>query len=140
MVQIREYLLPDFPISPNGLSSAYGEIEAAVAAAGLPLQLAQRLCVILDEVYANLQSHDRTLGTDDKIGLTFTPGPNEITVEISDTGQPFDPMNVPIDEEAGLGGQGLRLIKGLASSISYENDGERNRLKVTLRHLDMTNS
>lgn len=62
-----------------------------------------------------------------------------ITACVSDIGRPFDPLDyVPAPKpkslfEATFGGQGIRLMRQFATSLSYKRQANRNSLTLTFR-------
>ena len=57
----------------------------------------------------------------------------EATLVFEDNGSEFDPLSDPTESDVGSseGGFGIRLIKELSDSQTYERDGEINRLTIT---------
>jgi len=93
------------------------------------------LCLI--EAVTNVIVH----GGDDAAGrgilLSIQAQDDLVTVRVSDGGRPFDPASyVPQPKPKSLlggqtGGHGIRLMRQLASSLSYERNAGRNCLTLT---------
>jgi len=122
----------EFPLTDAGERAAVAALEAAVARAGFDIGVAHRLAVILDEVLANVRRHDRSIAAGDVFSLELHAGPDGMTMDITDPGAPFDPLAAPAGP-AGIGGHGLKVIKGLPDDACYARVGRRNRLRVFVR-------
>jgi serine/threonine-protein kinase RsbW len=92
-----------------------------------------RLCIIVEELVANLYEHGG-LTADDQVDLGFSCEPDGIEVTIVDPGSPFDPWNAP---RAGKrkdrgGGAGIDIVTAWAELVSYESTDAGNRLVFLL--------
>jgi anti-sigma regulatory factor (Ser/Thr protein kinase) len=78
-------------------------------------------------------SHD---GTVQHVEFTLTLSPGEVTLQVVDEGDPFDPLQAPAPdfsaplEDRPKGGLGLHLLRELADRVAYERRGGRNRLTL----------
>jgi anti-sigma regulatory factor (Ser/Thr protein kinase) len=105
-----------------------------------------RLEVILEEVISNIVRHGFHRGSDQAIVLTVALTPSAIALTFEDDGTPFDPLSAPLPkpftslEDAVPGGQGLVLLRRLATHLRYERLDQpaagafraNNRLWVTI--------
>lgn len=120
-----------------GGDGAISQAAEAARAFGLAQQLAEddlaRLCIVVEELVANLYDHGGVTGQDE-IGLAMARDPKGIRVSISDPGVPFDPWTAPPSAESVNrgGGAGLSLIRAWAELISYRSLGEGNQLELLL--------
>ena len=113
--------------------------EAILTARGLPHPLVNAVAVCIEEALANLVLHGRTPpGTPPRknIEIALDSGPDGVTVHVTDACIPFDLTRAadagpPGAEDMRIGGQGIRLLRGLSSGLDYDRDGSRNRLTLT---------
>jgi anti-sigma regulatory factor (Ser/Thr protein kinase) len=98
--------------------------------AGLASDDQARLCILVEELVANLADHG-------------TPGPNPprllllrradaVQLSLADSGTPFDPRLVsgePEQRERG-GGAGLAIVRAWADIVNYSSTAGVNRLEV----------
>ncbi len=120
----------DFPVSNAGISQAFDFISNQIKDQGQDEVIAHRLCVILDEVCSNMIRHDDTLDDTSFFSLSLCVGTARAVMTLRDQGLPFDPLAHDPQSVPEIGGQGINLIKGLASEISYERAGKDNLLTV----------
>jgi serine/threonine-protein kinase RsbW len=92
-----------------------------------------RLCVVVEELVANLYDHGG-LTESDKVELAFAAEPDGVRVSIADPGTPFDPWtSVPrTDRPQRGGGVGIDIVRAWAQLLSYESSDGRNRLELLL--------
>jgi anti-sigma regulatory factor (Ser/Thr protein kinase) len=106
-----------------------------------PDRTAFRLSLCLDEALANIVMHGFKGRSGDasaaRIALQIQAGEQQIVLEITDNGMPFDPTQVvPPDlavsvEDASLGGHGLRLMQHYLQDIQYRRIQGQNHLRLT---------
>ncbi len=118
-------------------SEAVSQAAEAARAFGEGLRLAAReqarLCLVVEELIANLYDHGG-LTDQDQVELTLASEDDGIRVIIVDPGKPFDPRLVPpnyIMPERG-GGAGLNIVRGWARFVDYALTPEGNRLELLL--------
>ena len=92
-----------------------------------------RLCVVVEELVANLYDHG-SLTDRDEVALDFAVEPEGIRVAISDPGVSFDPWKAPRSPKAieRGGGVGIDIVRAWASFISYSPSPKGNRLEFLL--------
>ena len=116
---------------------AISQAAEAARAFGLAQQLAgvalARLCILVEELVANLYDHGG-VGEDDEVGLAMARDSAGIRISITDPGLPFDPWSaaLPAESDERGGGAGLSLIQAWAQQISYRSSGETNHLELLL--------
>ncbi|WP_040581625.1 ATP-binding protein [Methyloferula stellata] len=94
---------------------------------------ALELC--LEEAVVNIITHGGS-HPDKRITVTLMNAVPAVTIRIEDNGEPFDPTQVPPPpppaslDDAVPGGQGIPLIRKLASEMRYEYAGGINRLTL----------
>ena len=92
-----------------------------------------RLCIIVEELVANLYDHGG-LTKVDKVELSLGSEPDGIRITIADSGKPFDPRSAPTKRqrpERG-GGVGIDIVRSWAQVIAYDVTAGGNRLEVLL--------
>lgn len=120
------------------LASLADQVDAMVAGAGLPPELAYRLNLALEEIITNIIMHGSVDGKEPvAIEVTVTRSANQLQVEIADSGRAFDPQSAPVPDtgtamqDRPIGGLGIHLVRSLMDGVAYQRDGERNRLTLT---------
>lgn len=90
-----------------------------------------------EEVIANIDDHGQ-LPEDAEIEVLLTLNENELRIEITDPGIPFNPLTeaegAPLGaetESAAIGGLGVHLITGLTDHQQYRREAHCNILRLT---------
>ena len=118
-------------------SSAIGEAVSAARqfgeAKGMASDALSRLCIVIEELVANLYDHGG-VKEQDEVELAIASRPDGIHVSIVDPGMPFDPWSASPAGEGGTsrGGAGLSLIRAWGKRISYRSSADGNRLELFL--------
>jgi anti-sigma regulatory factor (Ser/Thr protein kinase) len=112
-------------------------VEEFADALGLQPSLRYRLGLVVDELVSNCIVHGARPGEDRGIRVGITDGGEDITVEIVDSGPPFDPTvhanrKCLHEGDVRIGGMGLCLVRNLASGMGYVRQDGMNRTRVTL--------
>ncbi|MXZ29947.1 MAG: ATP-binding protein [Acidimicrobiia bacterium] len=104
-----------------------------------PADLAFKLHLIIEELALNAM----TYGGAESVQITITAEAEAVTVEISDDGDAFDPLNDAPEpdldaalEDRAVGGLGIHLVRTLTDDLSYRWDGERNYLTLVTRQAE----
>jgi anti-sigma regulatory factor (Ser/Thr protein kinase) len=97
--------------------------------------LRYRLGVIVDELVTNAILHGGCTGEQQTLSVSVVDRPDELIVEIIDTGRLFDPTTHVLScchegEQVPIGGVGLCLVRHLASRMEYTRHKNRNRLLI----------
>ena len=92
-----------------------------------------RLCIIVEELLANLFEHGGLSGSD-KVELSLASEPGGIRIVIVDPGPPFDPRSAPTPSERPErgGGAGIDIVRAWAEFVDYSQISEGNRLELML--------
>ena len=99
-----------------------------------------RINLALEELTTNIISYGGDEGCKTpRIEIKIASEQDQLLIEISDDGRPFDPLNdappAPIIDEnteiAPVGGFGLHLVRNVMDSMSYSYEDGRNRLTMT---------
>ena len=122
-----------FPVSNAGLALATEFLRTALQAAGTGSDTERRLSIILDEICANMMRHDPSLTSEAQFSLSLSFGQQDVCMILSDPGRPFNPLTQRHKTKPKIGGHGIALVKGLASSIEYTRAEGRNRLTAIIR-------
>jgi serine/threonine-protein kinase RsbW len=116
---------------------AVGDAVAAARGFAETCELASqdiaRLCIVVEELIANLYDHGG-LTDADQVELRLAAEPDGIRISIADHGTPFDPRTVPPNPERPDrgGGAGIELVRAWARILSYEVTSEGNRIELLL--------
>ena len=96
--------------------------------------LAVKLCA--HEAIMNIMSY--AFAGEHLIDVVVEVRPEEIWLEILDSGRPFDPLKVAPPSAAAesteprIGGQGIHLMRTFSKSLDYARVGGRNRLTISV--------
>jgi anti-sigma regulatory factor (Ser/Thr protein kinase) len=125
------------PARMESLRDLTAFIAARAAETGLSKDTQHRVELVMEEVLVNVIRHAYPSDSGD-IELRFTAGEGpELTIEITDTGIPFDPLqkiapDVGADlDERKVGGLGVLLIQRMTDRLAYRRDHNRNKLTLT---------
>lgn len=118
--------LTDF-VRCAGKAAAFGERELG------------QLELVVEEILVNVARYAYPEGQPGTIELCYTvEGGNTLFVQVSDTGQPFDPLATDSPDlqlglaERPIGGLGIFLVKQFARTIEYQRVENRNVLSFRL--------
>lgn len=110
------------------------EVEAFGAAHGFAHKVIFQLNLALDEILTNVISYAFTDGAAHDIVLRLAVSAGEITVEVEDDGQAFNPLDVappaldaPLVERS-VGGLGLHLVRQVVDRLAYRREEGKNVL------------
>lgn len=92
-----------------------------------------RLCIVVEELAANLSDHGRRGREAPVLRLKFEV--NLVRLTLTDTTQPFDLRNPSVlpGERSRGGGAGLALVRAWTEILDYLSADGRNRLELILR-------
>ncbi len=117
--------------------AAIGEAAAGARAFGEAQWLGEeeiaRLCIIVEEWFANLFDHGG-LTEKEEVRLEIATDPAGIRMVITDPGQPFDPrsLSAMVEVPERGGGAGIGIIRGWARIVDYDVTSGGNRLELLL--------
>jgi anti-sigma regulatory factor (Ser/Thr protein kinase) len=102
-----------------------------------PPDLAFKVNLILDELGVNIMSYG---GEVSGIEISLSSEEEAITIEITDDGEPFDPLNdaaepdltSPLGERR-VGGLGLYLVRSMVDELHYRREQGKNHLVLMKR-------
>ena len=118
---------------PKAVSHASDAARAFGKAQWLADDELARLCIVIEELVANLYDHGGVTERDE-VELSLISDPEGIRVIIVDPGVPFDPWEMPqrADMPDRGGGAGIGIIRAWAQSIDYRATDLGNRLELLL--------
>ncbi|MEW6304218.1 MAG: ATP-binding protein [Verrucomicrobiota bacterium] len=94
------------------------------------------LYLCLEELVTNVINYAWPEGGEHELNVIVAVNPEEFRIEIEDNGIPFDPTQYPEPDlskpphERQIGGMGLHLVRKTIDHMSYQRDGDINRLLV----------
>jgi sigma-B regulation protein RsbU (phosphoserine phosphatase) len=122
-----------------------GEIERVQEAAeelldraGLPGGVRYRIAIVLDELLNNAISYGFDDDDDHQISVQIKIEAGRASIRISDDGIPFNPFTLGDPdtslsvEERDIGGLGVKLVRELTNSQTYQRLSDRNIVTLTL--------
>lgn len=118
---------------PTALGDAVAAARRYASDQGLGSRDAARLCIIVEELIANMLEHGGG-DIDRRIGVELTRLDGGVSLAIEDDGPPFDPRSVSdaIETPDRGGGAGLRLVHAWSTIVDYQAEGGRNRLELEM--------
>lgn len=90
-----------------------------------------RLCVVVEEVFANLVEHGG-VGPDQGVALTLSLDPHGVRLVMVDPGRPFDPRQAPTGGPRPTrgGGAGIDIVRRWATIVDYRISNGLNQLEL----------
>ena len=102
-----------------------------------PPDLIFKVNLVLDELSVNIVNYG---GEASEIEVSLAADAEEVRVEISDDGRPFDPLNDAAEpdldaplEERPIGGLGIHLVREMMDELYYRRENGKNRLAMVKR-------
>ena len=104
-----------------------------------PPDLVFKVNLILEELGLNIINYGHTEGLHE-IDITLTSSDEELKIEITDDGKPFDPItdapvpdvNAPM-EDRGIGGLGVHLVQTMTDEMHYRRVRDKNQVTLVIR-------
>ncbi len=104
-------------------------------------ELIFRVHLALEELGLNVINYGHDDGLHE-IQFTVTSQAEQVTIEMTDDGRPFDPLNdaPPPDlssslEDRRIGGQGVHLVRTLMDQVQYERISGKNHITLVSRRV-----
>ena len=101
-----------------------------------------RINLSLEELGLNIINYGHDEGIHE-IQFTVTSNDDTVTIEISDDGRPFDPLNdAPVPdvstalEDRPVGGLGIHLVRSMMDELSYRRASGRNHITMVTRNTE----
>ena len=97
-----------------------------------------RVNLILEELVINVMDYGDDEGRH-RIEVTVTSGPDEVVMDLVDSGKPFDPthdapepdLEASLDERR-VGGLGVYLTRTMVKEMRYRREAEHNHLTLVM--------
>jgi serine/threonine-protein kinase RsbW len=114
-------------------------VDALAAERAIPPNTVFAIHLCLEEAISNVIRHGYGGNTDQPVTVEFAAdGTGELAFTIEDHAPPFDPLaaqephrSVPGSiDQIPLGGQGIRLLRRFAGSLTYQRVDGANRLRI----------
>jgi serine/threonine-protein kinase RsbW len=124
-----------FPAKLENLEKMFAFIRDASSRQGFDDQMANKIQIACEEALVNVINY----AYPDKQGeleLVCVNGTDGLTITISDSGIPFDPLSLPEPdihapmEQRRVGGLGVFMMRKIMNSVTYRREGERNILTL----------
>ena len=122
-----------FSARMSALPEILGCVRQACRDAGIVAPAALRVELVIEELFTNTVRHGYQGECDHPVWLHALPAPGALCLTYQDAAGAFDPLALEFLPEAPphcVGGQGIPLIRSLASSIAYRRADERNILTL----------
>ena len=126
------------PLAVEAFAAIEPEIREFLSLAAVDRHAAYVSQLVIEEIVRNLIVHTPPYARDETATVTIEVAAHIVTVVIEDQRPSFDPFAAPeLDTEAPLeqrkaGGMGLHLVRSLADELTYQTDGDRNRLTAVI--------
>ena len=105
-------------------------------------RLAFRVQLVIEEMVINVMNYGHEDGSHE-IEITMDSEPDLLTIEITDDGKPFDPLeDAPEPDLAGsledrrVGGLGVYLVRTMMDDMSYRREQGKNHLVLVARRTE----
>ena len=102
-----------------------------------PPDLIFKVNLVLDELSVNIVNYG---GEASEIEVSLDADADEVRVEISDDGRPFDPLTDAMEpdldaplEDRPIGGLGIHLVREMMDELHYSREDGKNRLAMVKR-------
>jgi anti-sigma regulatory factor (Ser/Thr protein kinase) len=127
-----------FRVGTRELGCGLDAVEGALRSASIRNETVLDLRIAAEEVLTNVAHHAYDDTEQHWIRLRLTLLADEVTLEFTDDGRPFDPLaNTPrglqADAERAIGGLGIYLALALVDAAEYVRRGSENVLTLTKR-------
>jgi anti-sigma regulatory factor (Ser/Thr protein kinase) len=121
----------------NDQAALLAAVEQFGVKNALPDALRYRIGLIVDELVTNCIAHGACTGKNQTVQVSISNKKDELVIEITDSGLPFDPTThpLPLDPESEpmrVGGVGLCLVRRLTDKMQYTRNDNRNHVVISL--------
>jgi anti-sigma regulatory factor (Ser/Thr protein kinase) len=117
----------------TAVSEASGAARVFGEAQSLTKDDLARLCIVIEELVANLYEHGGVAHSD-RVRLSLSNDSNGIRIVLADPGQPFDPRTAVSSKQQPLrgGGAGVNLVRSWTRFVDYSVQPNMNRLELLM--------
>ena len=116
----------------NSVGEVTEFVEDILLQNDFPFKTIAQVNVAIDEILSNIVFYSGA----DSATVSCTLEPNEVIIEFSDNGKPYDPtknedpdLTLSVDERE-IGGLGIFMVKKTMDDISYEYKDNKNILTI----------
>jgi serine/threonine-protein kinase RsbW len=126
-----------WPALPESVPEICQGVYETARRVGFSDREAKRWVLAVEEVTVNIVRYAYRDGPAGTITVDITPGATGMTVRISDSGTPFNPLAAPEPntgaplEEREIGGLGIHLARKVVDRIHYERGSGKNILTLS---------
>lgn len=135
--EITQFYLPAAYSSLEALGEWLRAVLAHIEDMPEPHVTIYNIQLAADEIFANIAGHAYEGRADGQVAITlvFDAESRQFTIEMHDTGSPFDPTDVPEPDLEALqeGGYGLFLAQNLMDDVIYSSKPDGNRWLLSKR-------
>ncbi len=124
-----------FPAKTEALNDVTAFLEEEMEKAGCSPKMMMQMSVALEEIFVNIAHYAYGEGEGDMtLGISTQGG--EVTVQFTDSGEPFDPLKKPDPDvslsasERSIGGLGIYMVKKTMDDMSYVYRDGKNILTI----------
>lgn len=116
------------------LGSLLDLLEERLNAAGIKARETRRVMLATEEIFVNSITHGGIGGCRNAVDVTVVRAVEAVSALLSYPGPAFDPGHPREASQATevIGGQGLFIVKQIASRIDYAREAGRNLVTVTI--------
>lgn len=122
----------------DDIARLHEELEAFAAQQSWTSKLEFEVKLVVEELFTNVINYGGCPG--EAVQIDFVSEPGRLTIEMADSGRPFDPLvdtpdadtMSPVEDRA-IGGLGVHLVLTMMDEASYRRDGNLNRLTLVKR-------
>jgi anti-sigma regulatory factor (Ser/Thr protein kinase) len=118
------------------LERLMGWLDAFCERHQIPEEAHYHMNIAVEELVLNAIKHGHCSPTQGAIEVGLGLSGQELHIRITDTGIPFNPLNVPPPDltrslaDRPIGGLGIHLVRSLMNSIEYDREGGENRVRL----------
>ena len=129
----------DLLATPEDLMRSVALLESFGRENQFDEKLTYGLMLALEECGANIIHHAYHDRPQEQFCVSFEATGEQLTIELRDTGPPFDPSVATVDhsdmdpDERAPGGWGIQLVRRYMDDIVYRRDGNENVLRMVKR-------
>ncbi len=129
-----------FAARMNSLAEVRAYIDGVCATAGIERKECLKMQLIVEELFTNSVTHGYGGDSDSPVWIALEPCVTGLTLSYQDEAPPHDPLSsyrpmktTVLIAEQPVGGLGIKLVRKLATDLSYHRDQNRNCI-----HLNFT--
>lgn len=128
------------PNTLEALTHCMEESTAFLEGLGAPMEAGFAVNLVLEEMITNTIKYGYRDDAVHEIDIALVLEPGEVSLTITDDGEPFDPFDQPEPdtslpaEERPIGGLGLHLVKNMMNFCSYSREDGKNIVRILKKY------